>query len=55
MARKATKTTKQAAAKADSNSAPAKKVTAASMRQVKKQIDQQLAPVAAKLAAQDAA
>jgi hypothetical protein len=49
MARKTTKTTKQATAKADSNTAPAKKVTAASMRQVKKAIDQQLAPVAAKV------
>ena len=51
MARQTTKTTKQAATKVDSKKAvPAKKVTAASMRQVKKQIDQQLAPVAAKLA-----
>lgn len=53
MARKATKTTKQAATKADSKSAPAKKVTAASMRQVKKQIEQQLAPVATQNLAQD--
>lgn len=48
MAKQAAKTVKQTAAKANTaKTAPPKKVTAASMRQVKKQIEQKLAPVAA--------
>ena len=46
MAKAAAKTTKQTATKANTTkTAPPKKVTAASMRQVKKQIEQKLTPV----------
>ena len=54
MVAKTNKTIKQTATKANTTKQdPPKKVTAASLRQVKKQIDKQLAPVAAKVASQD--
>jgi heme-binding NEAT domain protein len=50
MAPKKTKTVKQTKATAASKATPpAKKVTAASMRLIKKAIEQKLAPVAAKV------